>query len=254
MINKFIDSHAHLTMSPLFEKIDQALIRAEKANVYKIINICINEDLLNKSEKIIKEKRGVFLAAATPPHDLEKEDDFFPLVKDIAQKGKLVAIGETGLDYYYTQETKENQKKQFIKYSSLAKDTNLPLIIHCRDAFPDLFEIASSHDIKKAVLHCFTGDIKQAKEVIRRGWYISFSGIITFKNAAILRQVIEEIPLEKMLIETDSPYLAPQKYRGQTNEPAYVTEVAKQISQIKQVDLDVVAKQTTKNAESFFNI
>ena len=256
-MTEFIDSHAHLTLDDTFSfsKTEEILKRAKKANIKTIINICTNLFSLEKGIELAKKHRSVFTAAATPPHDTEKEEkSFFSLVEKYAKEKKIVAIGETGLDYYYKYSKKETQKAFFEKYLSLAKDLSLPVIIHCREAFNDLFEITKKYMPFPAVLHCFTGTNEEAKKALENGWYISFSGIITFKNSNALREVVKIVPLEKMLIETDSPYLAPQKYRGGGNEPAYLIETAKEIAKIKNVEIDKVARITSKNARSFFKI
>jgi TatD DNase family protein len=258
---EFIDTHAHITMSGYDKKIkldlDQVVKKAIKANVLKIINVCIDKASLEKGEILQKKyPENIYLAASTTPHDVEKEGhDFFPVVEKLAIEKKLVAIGEVGLDYFYEISKKEIQKKFFIKYLQLAEKTNLPVIIHCRDAFDDLFEMLDKNpQNKKVLLHCFTGSVEEAKEAVKRGYNISFSGIITFKKSTALQNVVKEIPLEKILIETDSPYLSPEGFRKFVNEPSYVLEVAKKIASIKNISLEEVAKITTFNAKNFFNI
>lgn len=243
-----VDSHAHITSEELFPDVEGILQRAREAGVVRIVNIATDAKTLERGLALAEKYPDfVFNTAATTPHDVEKED-MFALVKEAA--GKLVAIGETGLDYHYEHSPRELQKKFLGKYIELAKETNLPVVIHCRDAFEDLF----TFDIPSAVLHCFTGGLKEAEAALKRGWYISFSGIVTFKKSVELRAVLKEVPLEKILIETDAPYLAPQAKRGKVNEPSFIGEVAEVIAAVKNVSLREVCEMTTKNGCEFFKI
>ena len=253
----FIDSHAHLGDDSLFSEWKEILQRASEAKVDAVINICTNSETLERGLLMQKSSPPihVVLAAATTPHDVEKEgDSFFKEVEGAALQKKLVAIGETGLDYYYEYSPKETQKKHLVKYFHLAKKLDLPVVFHCRDAFSDLLELAEvEYQSPKALLHCFTGTLEEAKQVLNQGWGISFSGIVTFKKSAGLRDVIKYAPLESMFIETDSPYLAPQTKRGSRNEPSFVVETARLIADLKGVSIEEVAQKTTHNARSLFS-
>lgn len=250
----YIDSHAHLTSDSVFPHVDEVLARAKGQGIEKIVNICTDEKSLARGIALAERYNWVFNTAATTPHDVEKEGElFFPIVAQSAEKGKLVAIGETGLDYYYEHSDRALQKKYLVRYFHLAQKHKLPLIIHCRDAFEDLFAFADADYLNApAVLHCFTGTIEEAKKVIDRGWYISFSGIITFKKSEALREVVKYAPLDRILIETDTPYLAPQSKRGKPNEPSYLPETAAMVAKIKDLDLTKIADATTANASKFF--
>ena len=172
-----------------------------------------------------------------------------------ARNGDLVAVGETGLDYHYTHSKRETQQQFLRRYLALALECNLPVIIHCREAFADLFAILDdAYGSSKGVLHCFTGTCDEARAVIARGWCLSLSGIVTFKKSEQLRAVAKETPLTQLLIETDTPYLAPQSRRGQPNEPAYLEETAQMIADIKGIPLKEVAEQTRHNAEALFQL
>ncbi len=250
----FIDSHAHISQEPLCNSVAHVIKRAHIAEVDNIINVCTDRQSLERGLHLAKRYPEVALSGAITPHDADKEGSLlFSLFAKAAREKKLVAIGETGLDYYYYEATKEAQLFYLEKHFALARETGLPVILHCREAFPDLFEAASKwYDCGKAVLHCFTGSVPEAEEALKRGWYISFSGIITFKKSHALREVVKAIPPDKILIETDSPYLAPEAYRGQTNEPAFVVEVAREIGKIWQQDAGMVGKITAENARRFF--
>jgi len=252
----FIDSHAHLTVPALCEHLAEVLDRAQKSGVKKIINICTDEESLKQGLELHKKYPWIYLTAATTPHDVEKEGEhFFPLVEAAAQRGDLVAIGETGLDYFYEHSDRALQQHFLLQYFALAKKYHLPLIFHCRDAFADLFALADLHYKEApALLHCFTGTLEEAEEVVRRGWYLSLSGIVTFKKSEALREVAQKVPLDRLLIETDAPYLAPQSQRGKRNEPAFLIETAECLAKLKGLELEEFARITAENACKFFSL
>jgi len=248
----YIDSHAHLTSPKVIDHVEEILQRAEQKNVVAVVNICTDKFSLEKGLLLAERHPWVFNAAATTPHDVEAEgESFFPIVKEHTQK--LVALGETGLDYHYKHSPIEMQKTFLLRYFELAYATRLPLIFHCRDAFADLFELADLHYKKEAILHCFTGTMDEAKRCLDRGWLISLSGIITFKASTLLREVAAYVPLDRLLIETDTPYLAPQSKRGKVNEPSYIDETVHVIAQAKGVTAAEVARVTAGNAAQFFS-
>ena len=251
----YIDTHAHLTSDQILPNVEDVLKRAFTSGVKKVVNICTDEKSLEAGLQLSQKHAWVFNAAATTPHDVEKEgESFFPIVESCALKGQLVAIGETGLDYFYEHSDKKTQKNFLQRYFLLALKVQLPLIFHCRDAFHDLFAMAD-HDYKgaPAILHCFTGNIDEAKGVLDRGWYLSLSGIVTFKKSEGLRDVAKYVPLDRLLIETDAPYLAPQSHRGKVNEPSFISETALVIAQSKGISLHELAQATEDNAERFFS-
>ncbi|MES2198923.1 MAG: TatD family hydrolase [Chlamydiota bacterium] len=252
----YIDSHAHLGSEELFSNCAELLKRALAVGVEVIVNICTDELTLQRGLILKETHPEIFLAASSTPHDGgEAASLFFIEVEKAARAKKLVAIGETGLDYYYEHASKEEQKKYLIKYFHLAKQVDLPIIFHCREAFADLFTFAEAeYSQGQALLHCFTGTLEEAKKVLDLGWFISFSGIATFKKSEALREVIQYVPLDRMMIETDAPYLAPNSKRGKVNEPSFIVETAEMIAKIKQVPLEFVAEHTKKNAVDFFLI
>jgi TatD DNase family protein len=252
---KLIDTHAHLTSEQLLPVLDDVVARAKKAGIEKIVNICTDEQSLAEGVLLHEEAPWIFNAAATTPHDVEKEGAvFFPLVERSALEGRLIAIGETGLDYFYEHSNRQEQQRYLSLYFSLARQAKLPLIFHCRDAFSDLFSMADEeYRGYPALLHCFTGNLDEAREVLNRGWYLSISGIVTFKNSAALREVAKYVPLDRLLIETDAPYLAPQTHRGQLNEPAYLAETARAVADAMGISVDKLAAATVENAVRFFS-
>lgn len=250
-----IDSHAHLTDPSVIDRVEEVLERAQQKNLGAIVNICVDRDSLDKGLHLAQRHPWVFNAAATTPHDVEKEGElFFPLVEKEARAGRLIAIGETGLDYHYEHSPIALQKEYLVRYFELAKTVRLPVIFHCREAFDDLFALADRHyPGGRAVLHCFTGTLDEARGCLERGWLISISGIVTFKKSTSLREIAAYIPLDRLLIETDTPYLAPQSKRGQQNEPSFIEETAQAVAHAKGISPEEVAKATTQNAIQFFS-
>jgi TatD DNase family protein len=255
-----IDSHAHLTDDRLFFDLDSILKRAQQAGICAIINICTDLITLERGLQVHSHYPWVHLTAATTPHDVEKEGEtHFLSIAHYARQGFLQGIGETGLDYYYPHSDRSIQQHFLRRYLQLALECQLPVIIHCREAFQDLFSILDGEyriDQYHApgVLHCFTGTMKEAEQVIKRGWFLSLSGILTFKKSTELQEVAKHIPLSHLLIETDAPYLSPQPYRGKINEPAYLIETASYLASIKEVSIQEVIEVTTQNTRQLFNI
>lgn len=255
-----IDSHAHLTNSAVFDQIDSVLERAQQAGVKAIVNICTDPLTLERGLALSLRYPWIYQAAATTPHDVEKEgEEVFGLMASSARQGLLKAVGETGLDYYYEHSNRDLQKQFLRRYFHLALECHLPVVIHCRNAFQDFFEILDAEyqingRCAPGVLHCFTGTMAEAEEVLKRGWMLSLSGIVTFKKSLELQEVAREVPLEQLLIETDAPYLAPQKHRGKQNEPAFLVETAHFIAAVKNISFEELANATAQNALKFFNI
>lgn len=256
MNGSYFDSHAHVSGMAFPEIVLQ---NAKNLGNFAIMNICLDENTLKKGLELAEQHDFFFNAGATVPNDVgETSETVIPLFARAAKEKKLHAIGETGLDYFHHHSTKERQKFFLQRYLEIAWDLSLPLIFHCREAFSDLFSFCDEHYGSKgnfpAILHCFTGSIQEAEEVIKRGWYLSCSGIVTYKKSKELREVIKEVPLEKLLVETDCPYLAPQSKRGKQNEPAYLLETIEKVAEIKQEDPQTIANATFGNALKAFSI
>lgn len=248
-----IDSHAHLTSPDVLPGIKGILQRAAVAGISHILNICTDPDTLRQGLLLAAERPFIKNAGATTPHDVAKEGETaFPMFEAAAREKKLSAIGETGLDYHYEHSPKDVQKRFMKRYLHLAASVHLPVIFHCRDAFADLFSLADAEYKGPAVLHCFTGSVAEAEEVLKRGWYLSLSGIITFKKSEGLREVAKIVPLSQLLIETDTPYLAPQSHRGKPNEPAFLPETARCIADARRISVEEVARATAANAKKLF--
>jgi TatD DNase family protein len=254
---KFFDTHAHLTDDDAYSHPDEIIENAKNKGVTKIVNICSDANSLRKAFALRQKYKNVFIAAASNPHLVDNDNDlFFEDVKKACYEKKLVAIGECGLDYFYGLNKKEHQKKILKNYLTLAKQLDFPIVFHVRDAFDDFFKFTDEHcaNHKKAIVHCFSGTLKESQEILKRGWFISFSGIVTFKNSLDLQKIVKEIPLDRILIETDSPLLAPQSKRGKKNEPANVVEIAQKIADIKKLSLDEIARTTYDNSLKIFDI
>jgi len=248
----FIDSHAHLTLPELWNDIDLVLEKAFQADVKKIVNICSSVEEVKKA-LTYQNKQVTLLQVAAPSYETTSSFDFDFFSFCVKEK-KICALGEVGLDYYYNKD-KVAQKDLLKRYFELALEKGLPIVIHCRDAFDDLFSLADNYYSKsgKLLLHCFTGNQDDMEEAIKRGWKISFSGILTFTNAENLRAVAKATPLSSMMVETDSPFLAPVPFRGKRNEPAYVIHVAKALAAIKNLSLELLSEELQLTTEQFFS-
>lgn len=253
-----VDSHCHLDRLD-FDKLDltlaQVLDNARAKDVEHFL--CVSVTLAQFPDMLAKIEEFDDVSASCGIHPLDQKDalDKSELLA-LADHKKVVAIGETGLDYYYSEDSKQVQIDSFIGHIEVARQLDKPLIVHTRDAREDTISLLREHGEGqvKGVLHCFTENWEMAEQALELGLYISISGIVTFKNAVELKEVVKKIPLDRLLIETDSPYLAPVPYRGKTNQPAYVQDVAYYIADLKGVSYDELAKQTTENFYNLFDI
>jgi len=251
-----IDTHAHLTMSEFFD-LQDVLDRAKKAGVEAIVNASFDTESSHKSTCLSDDVDFIYASVGIHPnHASEATEENLSKIKRLAQSKKVVAIGEIGLDYYHKDIHPDIQKEVFVKFIRLAKELSLPMIIHSREADDDTIEIMKNENVSgmKAVFHCFAGSEKLEKFAYDSGFMVSYTVNITFKKADIIRASAKRVPVEKIMVETDCPYLAPQVFRGQRSEPAFVYYVAEEISKIKNISLDEVSDITTRNAKQFFNI
>ena len=251
-----MDSHAHLTSEEYTMDAKGAIKRAQIAGINKIVNICTSPKELEEGLILQKEFGGIIKnVASTTPHDAHLETkEIFSFFEEHAKAGNLAGIGETGFDDFIEPDNILDQEKACRSYIDLGVRYDLPVVFHVRGdkAFERVFAAAAEFPKCKGVVHCFTGNAKQAEKALSLGWYISISGIATFKKSDALRDVIKTIPLENLLIETDSPWLAPQGYRGKDNEPAYVTIVAKTVAECLQISEEEVLKKTCSNGSLLF--
>ncbi|NBX67341.1 MAG: TatD family deoxyribonuclease [Proteobacteria bacterium] len=253
----FIDTHAHLGMLE-HSPISAILERAKEQGISKMITVSTHEESWRINEQFAANSPDIYFTLGLHPHDAEKVPNCENAIRNFYEasdlKNKCVAIGETGLDFYYNFAGKGAQISQFETQVNLAKEWNLPLVIHCREAFQDLFSSLSKVGIPKrtGVMHCFTGTSEEALESIKLGFSISFSGIVTFKNAEALRETAKLIPEDRLLIETDCPFLAPVPHRGKKNEPSFLPHTAHVIATARGVSVDKIAEITTQNALRLF--
>lgn len=253
-----VDSHCHLdrlNFDELGLSLDQVLENARAKSVEHFLCVSVTLDQFPSMLEKVKAYPDVSVSCGVHPLDQKDVLDKTRLV-ELATHDKVVAIGETGLDYYYSKDTHQVQQDSFAGHIDVANELNKPLIIHTRDAKQDTLDIMRAHNAQNCggVLHCFTEDWEMAKQALDLGFYISISGIVTFRNAAALREVVEKIPLDRLLIETDSPYLAPVPHRGKTNQPAYVEDVAYFIADLKKLSFKELAKATTDNFYDLFKL
>jgi len=259
-LSNLVDSHAHLSGEQFEEDRDQVIQRAFEAGIRAIL--CPGEITESKnlnSTLLISEKyNNIFAAGGVHPHQAKDfTHDCLTAIKELALSQKILAVGEIGLDYHYNYSPQETQKEVFRQQLYLAQELGFPVVIHSRKARDDVMAAVEGENFRRGgILHCFTEDWAFAKHMIDRGFLISFSGILTFPNADQLRAVAARVPLEKILVETDSPYLVPAPYRGRIkrNEPVYVKEVAQWLADLKNVSFEHLAEITKQNFESLFHI
>ena len=253
----FIDSHSHLDDDRFNEDRD-ILIKSLKENKIDIaINIGADLETSINSVKLADKYDNIYATVGVHPHSAsEVTQETLDLFRQMAQNEKVVAIGEIGLDFYYDNSPRDLQRKWFKEQLKLAKELDLPVVIHSRDATKETFDtIKEAQDGSlRGVLHCFSGSVEVAREYIKLGFYISIGGPVTFKNARVVREVAQDVPLDKLLIETDCPYLTPEPYRGKRNQPMYVKYVAEKIAEIKDITVEELAATTSKNTKDLFGI
>lgn len=254
----FIDSHAHLD-DKRFDQDREELINSLKENqIDLVINIGADYETSKASVELAEKYENIFAVVGVHPHDAKDvSENYLEELKELSKHEKVVAIGEIGLDYYYDNSPREEQKKIFIEQLQLAKNLDLPVVIHTRDAAGETYEIiseAAKDGNLRGVMHCYSGSVEMALEYIKLGFYISLGGPVTFKNARVPREVAEAVPLDRLLIETDCPYLTPEPNRGKRNEPKYVRYTAEKIAEIKGITLENFAKATRENTMRLFGI
>jgi TatD DNase family protein len=252
-----VDSHCHLDFPDFAAELDEVVARARAASVGRMVTISTRVKKHAQILAIAEKFPDVFCSVGTHPHYAQEETDVDAhALVTIAGHPKVVAIGEAGLDYHYDKSPRDQQEASFRQHIAAARETGLPLVIHSRDCDADMARILDEETGKgtfTAVLHCFTGSRDLALKAISLGHYVSFTGILTFKRSDELRAIAAALPAERVLVETDAPYLAPLPYRGQVNEPAYVVETAKVLAQTCGVPADEIARRTTENFFRLFH-
>ena len=253
-----IDTHCHLTFDDLARDIDAVIERSIAAGVTGWLTVGTDIEDSRKAIELTQRFKNLYAAVAIHPHDAKTvTPDTIAELKILARNPKVVAIGETGLDYHYNYSLHEDQKRVFAQHLEIAADLNLPVIIHCRKAFDETLQILNSHAsrVRKVVFHCFSGSTEQAKLVLDKGFYISFTGVVTFSNADKTRCAAEVVPLDRLMLETDCPYMSPEPMRKQkVNEPALLIHTAKFLTNLKQMPLPDFASAVTATSRTFFNL
>lgn len=246
-----IDTHCHIykeyydDIESIIKKMDNNIIIVSGTNLKN------NKEILELCNKY----DNVYGTLGIHPEDIDDEiEESLKFIEDHINDNKIVAIGEIGLDYYYTTDNKEKQKQLFIKQLDIAKKYNKPVVIHTRDSISDTIEIIKNYKELKKDIHCYSGSLESAKELIKMNCRLGIGGVLTFKNSKKLQEVVENIDLEYLLLETDSPYLSPEPFRGKRNEPYNIIYVAEKIAKIKEVELEKVLSVTTSNAISQFDL
>ncbi len=249
-----VDSHCHLDYEPLINNIDQVLINAKKNNITKLLTIGTSFESSIKVLDIVGKYENIYGAIGIHPNSTTGNLDKLISILELKKKSKkIIAFGETGLDYFYKHSKKNDQIVSFEKHVEFSTVEGVPVIVHTREADDDTISVIKKNFVKtNFLIHCFTGSLDFAKKLLDLNCLISFSGIITFKKSEELRKVVKYVPLDRMLIETDSPYLSPDPFRGKSNEPAYVKIVAETVALIKQTNFDLVANSTTDNFHKLF--
>lgn len=252
----FIDTHVHLNADQYEEDVEEVIARALEAGVTTMVVVGFDRKTINKAMDLAARYSFIYVVVGWHPVDaIDCTSEDLAWIESLAEHPKVVGIGETGLDYHWDKSPKDTQQEIFRKQINLAKKVNLPIIIHNREATADIVRILKEEDASQVggIMHCFSGSVETAKECIDMNFMISLGGPVTFKNAKTPKQVATEIPIDKLLIETDAPYLTPHPFRGKRNEPAHVTLVAEEIARLKGMSVEEVANITTRNARKLFN-
>lgn len=252
---KLIDTHAHLDFDDYQENFDSLLTDIKSAGVEKVIIPGVTIKELDKIITLIDKYDNLFGAVALHPSEVKDWDNnSYDFLKKYASHHKIVAIGETGLDFYWDKTFIDTQKHVFKEHIKLSKELDLPLIIHDREAHGEVLSILKEEGVNKGVMHCFSGSVEFAADCIKLGLHIALGGPVTFKNAKTPKEVAKAIPLEKLLLETDSPFLTPHPFRGKQNDPSKIKLIAEEIAALREISLGDIAKATSKNAENLFKI
>ena len=252
-----IDSHCHLDHEPLLENLDQVIERSKNVGITKLLTICTTLDSFTQIKNIVKKDPIIYGTFGIHPHETEGSinvnKDF--IIKEVSLNDRIIGIGETGLDFFYNHSNKERQIDSFKAHIEASIELNKPIIIHSRNAETETYEILKSYKSKnlKILMHCFTGSANFAKQLLGLNAFFSASGIITFKNSIDLQETFKNLPLEKLLVETDSPFLAPIPMRGKKNEPSFIKYTISKLSELKNITDKEIIKITTDNFDNLFS-
>ena len=252
-----IDTHTHIDMDNFKDRFDDILKNADEYGVKKVVIPGVEPFGFKRIVELCEKYENVYGAVGVHPEEVNKfNNEAENLMRDYLKHPKIIAVGEIGLDYYWDKSQVELQKEIFERQILIAKEAKKPVLVHDREAHLDTFEILKKTQAKETgvVMHCFSGSPEFAMECVKEGFYIALGGVVTFKNAKKAKEVAKVVPLEKLLLETDAPYMTPVPYRGKENEPAYVTFVAQEIAQLREISFEEVAAATTENARRLLGI
>ena len=256
-MSRLVDSHCHLDFPSLRNDLDGVIELAMAAGIGTIVTICTRVEQFPKILEIAERFEHIYCSVGLHPHDAAEEQNLTTArLVELAAHDKVVGIGETGLDYYYNKSPHDIQAQMFRRHIAASRELQMPLIVHSRAADEEMVEILqgeSSNGAFPGVLHCFSSGPQLAQAALELGFYISFSGILTFKNAQAVRDIAAEVPLDRLLVETDAPYLAPAPHRGKDNEPAYVAHTAARLAEMCDLSMAEITRQTTENFQRLFN-
>ena len=251
-----IDSHCHLDHEPLFSDLPNIIKRSKNVGIKKLLTISTSLESFERVKNIVNKDDIIYGTIGIHPHETNQNlVNYKTIVKNFNENIKIIGIGETGLDFYYNNSDKDKQIKSFNEHIKASIETNAPLIIHSRNAEDDTFEILNRYknDNLKILMHCFTGSKKFAEKLLNLNTFFSASGIITFKNSTELQEVFQFLPLDKILIETDSPFLAPVPNRGKKNEPSFIDHIAQKLAKLRNISKTEIVKTTTDNFNKLFS-
>ncbi len=255
---ELIDTHCHLTFEPLAGDVAGVIERSRAAGVSGWITVGTSPEDSRAVVELAERYKGMYATVGIHPHDAKNADAAaLEELKRLGRSEKVVAVGETGLDFHYNFSRQPDQRRVFEAHLEIARELNLPVIIHSREAFGETMEILgrSGGGLKGVVFHCFSGSAEEAKRVLERGYYVSFTGVVTFKNAEKTREAARVVPLDRLMVETDCPYMSPEPVRSQKpNEPALMVHTARCIAGLKGMELEDFARATTQTAATFFNL
>ena len=255
---ELIDTHCHLTFEGLAENVEAVIERSRAAGVTGWITVGTDPQENQNAVALAEKFENMYAAVGIHPHEARTvTPDTLKELRALAQHKRIVAIGETGLDYHYNFSSHEEQRSVFAEQLKIAAELNLPVVIHCREAFEETMEILEQHGggVKRIVFHCFSGDAAQAKVILDKGFYVSFTGVVTFKNAEAIREAAQIVPTGRMMIETDSPYMSPEPMRKQKiNEPVLMVHTARRLAELKGMDLADFAEAVTATSKAFFSL
>ena len=249
-----IDTHAHLDM--MEDSVEKILADMKECGIKKVIIPAVEEKTFDKILELANTDENIYTMVGIYPSETKTyNQELEEKMVKLALNKKIVAIGEIGLDYYWDKSFVETQKEVFRKQIRMANKLGLPIVVHDREAHKDTFDILKEENNgSKILFHCFSGSVEFMRECVKEGWYIALGGVVTFKNSIKMKEVAQEVPLDKLVLETDSPYLTPVPYRGKPNKPAYVKYVAEEIARLRDISFEEIAQITSRNAEEFFNL